>query len=231
MNVYTYCDQSEFEKKYVSHQLWQRGEGRHSSRLNLRDVNLQRLNFAGYDLGGATFMGCAMLGSNFEAAQLVQTSFIATYLEKSCFDRANCHLADFGHADLTQASFRNANVETATFWHATLIDANFEGANINWQSHDLLSEILRQHALTTEQLKIAGLLLVSRHQCWNGLLQLAKAEADQENVEWAKRTLLKFALKDSECPPLMLQRLSSSNNQLPEPIAVGHQLYLSTGPS
>ena len=65
---------------------------------------------------------------------------------------------------------------------ANLRSANLPGAELNWQSHELLSEILRQNAKSIDQFMVAGLLLVKKELCWKDFKSI---EGFDELKQWA----------------------------------------------
>ncbi len=86
--------------------------------------------------------------------------------------------ADLRGANLSGANLSGANLSGADLSGAYLSGANLSGADlrgafINWQSHDLIAELLRQWAKDNVQRRmIAGLILISRDWCWKDLLKL-----------------------------------------------------------
>ena len=78
---------------------------------------------------------------------------------------------------------------------ANLTGADLSGAIINWQSHNLIAEILRQSAGDNVQRRmVAGLVLVSHDWCWGEFLAL-----DIPEREWALETLAAY-VKDDGAP-------------------------------
>ena len=138
--------------------------------------------------------------------------------ERANLGGANLEGADLWQANLQEANLRGANLQGACFWHADLREANLvgtnlvtnnvwkaqlEGARLNWSSHILIAEILRQAAGDdVEKRKVAGLVLISRDWCWKQFLKLRDPLLD-----WALETLAPWAAGD-KCAPNVLKHLA-----------------------
>lgn len=80
---------------------------------------------------------------------------------------------------------------------ANLDGANLLGANLNWQSHQLISEILFRSAGDNIQRRmLAGLVRISTDWCWKKFLELDAPERD-----WALQTLAACIAKGDDHPP------------------------------
>jgi uncharacterized protein YjbI with pentapeptide repeats len=103
---------------------------------------------------------------------------------KACVEAGVKAGADLEGADLEDAYLRGADLQGAY-----LQGADLRGANVNWQSHDILAEILRQDAgADIKRRSFAGLVLISRDWCWSTWLRLdVTAE-----VRWAASVLAKW---------------------------------------
>ncbi len=131
---------------------------------NLRGANLRGANLRDADLRGADLWGANLRGAN------------------------------LWDANLRGANLRGANLRGANLWDADLRDADHKKIKLNWQSHDLLAELLRQSAGDNSQRRmVAGLILVSRDWCWNKFMAL-----DIPEKQWAIDVLRQF----DGCPEL-----------------------------
>ena len=151
-------------------------------RENLSDLtgaNLARAYLARANLGGA-YLGCADLtGANLAMADLAG--------------------ANLARANLVGAKLVGANLVDANLVGANLTGANFTGAKISWQSHDLLSLILKRAAGgDVEKLKVAGLILVCREKCWRQFLSLGDPLTD-----WAIGELRKWIVEGDNHPEFL----------------------------
>jgi hypothetical protein len=107
--------------------------------------------------------------------------------------------ADLGGADLRGADLRDADLRGADLGGADLGGADLRGADLNWQSHDLLSEILRQAAGDDPTKRaVAGLILVSRDWCWPQFVALAIP-----GREWALDTLAGYVREGDGAPEIL----------------------------
>ena len=85
---------------------------------------------------------------------------------------------------------------------ADLGGAYLRGAKGIWQSHDILSEILRRSAGDdVAKLKVAGLVLIQRGWCWRKML----AEAARDPLGgWALDELRKWIVEGDDTVPQAL---------------------------
>ena len=109
---------------------------------------------------------------------------------------ANLYCADLRYADLRAANLcaadlRAANLCAANLHHVNLRYANLRDAKINWNSHDLIAEILRQNAREDiEKLQIPGLIILLKDRCWDYFLKL-----DHPQKGWAIQVLKDYGCK------------------------------------
>ena len=102
-------------------------------------------------------------------------------------------------AYLDDANLAGANLARAYLVRANLADANLAGAKINWQSHDMIAEILRCAAGDNVQRRsVAGLVLVSRDWCWDQFLTIEHSE-----LEWALAELRKWVQDSDDAPEVL----------------------------
>lgn len=135
-------------------------------------------------------------------ASLFCGSFRGAHLRRASFRDANVRYADFGGAELPGADFRGAGIYYANFKGAYLRDANFRGAKLNWQSHDLMAEILRQAAGDDiDKIKIAGLVLLCRDKCWDEFLMI-----DDPLMDWALDALAEYVQEGDDAPKYVRNR-------------------------
>jgi len=97
-------------------------------------------------------------------------------------------------ADLCGADLCGANLRGAY-----LCRANLDGAKINWQSHDLIAEILlRAAGHDVQKRMVAGLILVSPDWCWDKFLSI---ESDLR--DWAITTLREYVQDGDNAPEIL----------------------------
>ena len=91
-----------------------------------------------------------------------------------------------------------ADLRGAYLRGADLSGAYLSGAAINWQSHDLIAEILRRAAGQNVQRRmLVGLILISRDWCWEKFMAL---ELDPDLREWALAELRQWVKDDDGAP-------------------------------
>jgi hypothetical protein len=77
-----------------------------------------------------------------------------------------------------------------------LADAKFAGAKLNWDSRELISEILRQAAAgDLEKIKVAGAIRLCRYLCWSDFIALKDPLTD-----WALDVLRSYVQPDDGFP-------------------------------
>jgi uncharacterized protein YjbI with pentapeptide repeats len=144
---------------------------------------------AGADLEGADLEGANLRGADLQGADLRGADLRGAYLGGADLEGADLQGAYLRGADLRGADLRGADLRGADLQGAYLQGADLRGANVNWQSHDILAEILRQDAgADIKRRSFAGLVLISRDWCWSTWLRLdVTAE-----VRWAASVLAKW---------------------------------------
>ncbi len=100
------------------------------------------------------------------------------------------------NADLSGADLRGHN------WrYCDLAGAKLDGCTIDWQSHALLAEILRQAAAKdVGHLKFAGLVAMSLTWCWPTFLTLCK---DDPDLAWALDVFRKWVRPGDGAPEVI----------------------------
>lgn len=130
-------------------------------------------------------------------SQLEGVSFAYSDLEQAKFRNINSRGISFYYSDLSYSKFENVNLYGCLFTHANLYNIRLIDCTIDWTSHDIVAELLRQEANgDIEKIKIAGAVLLSRHKCWKDLMKVAK----QEDYEWALEVLSKYATESNPLP-------------------------------
>lgn len=152
---------------FRSHALWYK-----------QQPNGQRADFTGKDLSGAdlsatnfnngTFVRTKLVGSIMSCANFYSCDFTGADMQRTYLSCADCHGANFQDALLDGAILANADLSGANLTGCSLVNAylptcNLDCARLNWNSHDLVAEVLRRDA--GEDLirrSVAGLFLASR---------------------------------------------------------------------
>ncbi len=174
----------------------------------LRDAYLVGADLSGADLRGAFLSGADLRGAFLEGADLEGAFLEGADLYSADLYGAGLRDADLRGADLRGADLRGAGLRGADLRDADLRDADLRGAKVNWQSHDLLAEILRCAAqseiaydpagLYAEKIKAAGLILVQRNWCWDEFLAL-----DDPLQGWAVNALAEYVTDGENAPPVI----------------------------
>jgi len=145
---------------------------------NLRDAylwcaNLWDADLRGADLRCANLRDAYLLGANLEHANLWGADLRGANLRDAYLWCANLWGANLLGANLRGANLRCANLEHANLWGANLGEKPESAPAINWQSHDLVADLLRRWAGDEQKKReVAGLVLVSRDWCWKRFLKL-----------------------------------------------------------
>jgi hypothetical protein len=170
------------------------------SRADLRGANLRNTNLSRADLSSAKLRGADLRGADLSRANLRSADLRGADLRGANIRGANIRSADLRGADLSGADLRSADLS-----RADLRGADLSGAMINFQSHDLLAEILLDAASTDiERRKVAGLILVSRDLCWDDFIRI-----DSPLKSWALGELAKYVVEGDNSPKILC-RLSGN---------------------
>ena len=93
-------------------------------------------------------------------------------LREADLREANLWGTDLREADLRGANLGGANLRGANLWRANLREANPQNIKVlSITDHNLLSQILLNHAETTKQREWAGLIAISLDWCWKDFLE------------------------------------------------------------
>ena len=169
--------------------------------------DLERAKAGEKNLEGAYLEGADLRRANLKEADLCRADLRGANLWGADLREAYLKEADLGGADLRGADLRGADLWGASLRGADLEGACFNRAHINWQSHDLIAEILRQAAGSNISRRgVAGIILLSPELCWKDFLQLEHCEK-----AWAVETLMNFPAAN----PLAEQGLLEAKRQHP----------------
>ena len=163
----------------------------------------------GADLSGANLRGASLFGANLSGADLFGADLRDADLRGADLSGANLFGADLRDAnlrgaDLSGADLSGANLRGANLFGADLRDADLSGATINWQSHDLISELLlRAAGEDIERRKVAGLILVSRDWCWGKFLAIESGQIESGQHEWALSVLRQYVKDGDDAPEIL----------------------------
>ncbi len=147
---------------------------------NLSGANLSGANLSGANLSDADLSGAYLSGADLRGADLRGANLSDAYLSG----------ADLSGANLRGANLSDANLSGAYLSDAYLRGADLSGANLEWRSHDLVAELLRQRAETDQQFAVAGFVLMHRDWCWDKFLA-----CDLQGKLWAIAVL-----RELKCP-------------------------------
>ena len=187
--------------------------------IYLRGAYLCGANLRGADLSGANLRGADISGADLSGANLRVASLSGAYLCGADLYDANLSGANLCDANLCYADLHDANLCDANLRDAKLSGAFLHGAKINWNSHDLIAEILKRAAGDDIQKRmLAGLILVSRDWCWKKFLAL---NGDLKPLrEWALDELAKWVTEGDNSPEVLRERADSLNpiRRIPMPL-------------
>jgi hypothetical protein len=112
-------------------------------------------------------------------------------------DAVEKNKSNLSGSDLSNSDLRFSNLSGSNLSGSNLRFSNLSGIKMNWQSHDLIAEILLRSAGDDyEKRSIAGLILVSRGWCWDKFIALPISD---KIITWFIDTLAPFA-ENSEPP-------------------------------
>jgi uncharacterized protein YjbI with pentapeptide repeats len=160
---------------------------------DLRGADLRGANLEGADLRGAYLRGANLEGADLEGANLRGANLRGANLRGANLRGANLYGADLRGADLRGAYLRGANLE----------GADLRGIIINWQSHQLLFEILSRAAgEDIEKNKVAGLIYAGQFKswCWNWYVRNCSGDP---LFGWAISELRKWVEEGDGAPEIL----------------------------
>ena len=167
----------------ADHALWL-GDPALGAQANLRSANLRYA-----DLRSANLRSADLRSANLDYADLRSANL----------DYADLRSADLRSANLRYADLRSADLRSADLRSADLRSANLRSAKINWNSHWLVTEILRRDAGEhLGKLAVAGVARLRDDLCWNELLALK-----MPYTRWALGVLADWVQDDDNAPDVL----------------------------
>ena len=113
--------------------------------------------------------------------------------------------------NFTATDLRGAHLVDAHLVDAKLVDANLVGATVNWQSRELIIEILRQHATFNWQFMAIGFICIRPELCWSGF----DAALPRDMRDWVYGILAQY-VKDGDSAPDLLAAYIAANKPKPD---------------
>jgi Pentapeptide repeats (8 copies) len=147
-----------------------------------------------------TLRGCDLQGARLDFASLAGLDMRGCDLTQASLVQVDLRKVNLCGSILLGAKLQGADLRFALFSRAHLGGVQLEGAQIAWNSPELISEILRQHAFSADQKAFARYGLI-HGLCWDELVALNHAEAG-----WAC-SILKTHLIDGDDAPDFLRWL------------------------
>ena len=153
---------------------------------DLRGVDLGGVNLADADLSGACLADAYLGGVNLRNAYLRGVD-----LRNACLAGVDLHGACLAGAYLSGSDLSGSDLSGSD-----LSGSDLSGAKLSWESHDLISEILRRSAGDDiSKLKAAGFVLLCREKCWSEFLDIRDPLAG-----WALGVLREWIVDGDEHP-------------------------------
>jgi hypothetical protein len=119
------------------------------------------------------------------------------YLYAVNLEDANLEDANLYGADLRRANLQGADLSRATLRRADLRYVNLEGVIMNWDSHTLIGERLRQAAGEDyHKLALAGAVVTNPQHCWEWWLD----NTPKPELQWALEVMRSW-IKDGDNVP------------------------------
>ena len=171
------------------------------SYADLRNADLRNAGLGGAGLGGADLRNADLGYADLRHADLGNAD-----LRNADLRHADLRNADLGHANLGNANLRGTNLRGTNLRHAYLGNAylgnaDLRGIFISWASHDLISQILWNHADTTQRQMLAAFVGRMYEWCWNDFKTFRHREKS-----WAIKVLREVARDDDENVPEMIRK-------------------------
>ena len=120
-------------------------------------------------------------------------------LRGSNLSGSDLRYSNLRHSNLSYSDLSGSNLSDSDLSHSNLSYSDLHDITVNWNSHELLAEILRQKAgENTAKRKIAGLVLVSHDWCWDKFLRLR----DPTKL-WALGVLRRYVKEGDGAPEIL----------------------------
>ena len=153
-------------KAFVAHARWYKGESG-GMRADFTNKDFRCRDFSSTNFHRAIFVRTNLAGATMSCSNFYESDFTEASLERAYLSCADCHGANFTNAILDGANLANADFSGCDFTGASLVNTylptcNLDGAVLNWDSHDLVAEVLRRAATTVLERSIAGLFQMCR---------------------------------------------------------------------
>jgi uncharacterized protein YjbI with pentapeptide repeats len=177
---------------------------------DLRGAYLSGADLSGADLSGAYLSGAYLSGADLSGAYLSGAYLSGAYLSGADLSGAYLRGADLSGAYLSGAYLSGAYLSGADLSGAYLSGAYLRGADlsgaiINWASHALIAEILRQAAGDDiEKRMFAGLVAISLDWCWKKFLSLTTPMLD-----WALDVCAEYVREGDGAPDVLTERVKA----------------------
>ena len=198
-------------KTFHAHARWYKQEP-NGSRADFTDVDLSGSDLSATNFNGATFVRTKLVGATMSCANFYGADFTGADLQRAYLSCADMHGTNLTNAVLDCANLANvdlsgANLTGASFVNAYLYTANLDDVTLNWDSHDLVVEILRRYCKGNEwKLRVSGAILMDRLDGWYDRLPwyCGPGEDGDNMLEWTL-AMLELHVKDGDNAPAMLK--------------------------
>lgn len=191
---------------FAAHARWYKKEP-NGKRADFTGVDLSHSDFSATNFNGAIFVRAKLVGSIMSCANFYSCDFTGADLQRAYLSCADCHDVNFTDAildcaNLANADLSGANLSGASFVNAYLYTADLRCARLNWNSNDLIAELLRR-AAETDLLKqqLAGLVLICRDRPWDKLIRWFNFD-----TSWAIDELALWVKEGDNVPEILKQR-------------------------
>jgi len=162
-------------------------------------ANLFRANLSGANLSWAKLFRANLFRANLSGANLFRANLSGANLFRANLSGADLSWANLSGADLSWANLSGAKLSGAKLSGAKLFRADLSGARINWNSHAIIAELLRQAAGdSVSRRMVAGLVAVSIDWCWS---QFSAIEHDER--AWVIATLTRYVQPGDGAPDIL----------------------------
>ena len=164
-----------------------------------QNANLRGSNLSGSDLRYSNLRHSNLSYSNLRYSDLRHSNLRDSNLRHSNLRHSNLSDSDLSHSNLSYSDLSGSNLSDSDLSHSNLSYSDLHDITVNWNSHELLAEILRQKAgENTAKRKIAGLVLVSHDWCWDKFLRLR----DPTKL-WALGVLRRYVKEGDGAPEIL----------------------------
>jgi hypothetical protein len=165
-------------------------------------ADLRGVNFRGMNLACASLARTDMSGADLSGVDLTRNNLSGAKLRGAKLCGAKLYSVNLSDSDLTGADFTGAEIFRVDLARAKLTGATFTDAIVDWNSNDLVAELIfRAAGKDRAKRKMARLFLENRNLFWDRFLSMGLPL-----TSWVLEVLAPY-VRDGDNAPKILRQL------------------------